>query len=218
VGRVVIVLAGGDPVEPQLRERLPAADVVVAADAGLHVAGVLDLRVDAVVGDMDSVDPALLDAAVARGARVERHPAAKDATDLELALDAAMQRGAEHVAVVGGGGGRLDHLLGNLTLLASPRYAAAYVEAWMGGAHVVVARGGGAAVELAGTPGELVTLLPVGGDALGVTTKGLRYPLHGEPLPAGTTRGVSNVVVDGPVSVHLAAGVLLVVRPHGGPS
>src|SRR6478735_9382506 len=118
--RVAIVLAGGDPVEPHVRAKLPADAYVVAADSGLHLALPLGLRVDLVVGDFDSADPAIVDRAIEAGARVDRHPVAKDATDLELALDAAYARKPDRITVVGGNGGRLDHLLGNVTLLSAP--------------------------------------------------------------------------------------------------
>src|SRR4051794_10898103 len=115
----VIVVAGGDPVPPSVRSRLPDAALVIAADSGADHAASLGLSVDLVVGDLDSVSPAGLAAARDGGARVDEHPAEKDATDLELALDAAVSAGATEIVVVGGHGGRLDHLLANCMLLGS---------------------------------------------------------------------------------------------------
>src|SRR5688572_20257234 len=89
---VALVFAGGDPLPEGISERLPADAFVIAADSGLRYAQLLGRRVDLVVGDFDSVDPDDLAAAEASGAAVERHAAAKDATDLELALDAAHAR------------------------------------------------------------------------------------------------------------------------------
>jgi thiamine pyrophosphokinase len=66
---------------------------------------------------------------------------------------------------------------------------------------------------LNGAPGELVTLLAVGGPALGVTTEGLEYPLAGETLEPGSSRGVSNVFAAPAARVTLSAGVLLAIRP-----
>lgn len=213
---VAIVLAGGDPVGAQLRSSLPNDALVVAADSGIHLASALGLHVDIVVGDLDSADAAVVDAAVAHGATIERHPADKDATDLELAMVTACREGARRLLVVGGAGGRLDHFLGNISVLASPRFAAVAVEAFLGDDHVWVARGGQSPVRFPAAPQAIVTLLPIGGDAIGITTKGLDYPLHGEDLPTGTTRGVSNVVADdGDVSVGLRTGTLLVILPGG---
>src|SRR5207244_5111418 len=111
---VAIVFAGSAPVAPALCGRLPAGAGVIAADSGLGVAAALGVAVDLIVGDLDSADPGLVEAAIAKGTTVERHPAEKDATDLELAFDAALARGARRVVLVDGGGGGLDSLLGNL--------------------------------------------------------------------------------------------------------
>src|SRR2546429_8303809 len=101
MARVAIVLAGGDLVAPDMRHSLPRDAYVVAADSGLHLADILDLHVDRVVGDMDSADPAAVDAADRAGAAIERHPAEKDATDLELAVLAAERQGVDRVVIVG---------------------------------------------------------------------------------------------------------------------
>jgi thiamine pyrophosphokinase len=206
-----VVVASGEG--PALT--LPPATTVVAADGGLLRARALGLGVDVVVGDLDSATPEALAAAEAEGARIVRHPQAKDATDLELALDEAVALGARRVLVVASAGGRLDHLLGSVLLLAAERYAALELDALVGDALVHVVRG---ERTLRGAPGELLTLVPLGGAADGVTTAGLEYPLRGETLAPGTTRGVSNVFLDTEARVTLERGVLLAIRPRGAPS
>jgi thiamine pyrophosphokinase len=210
---VALVLTGGDP--PDARDvdgldDLAADALVIAADSGLHHAQRLGLRVDVVVGDLDSVDPTALSDAEAAGATIEPHPTAKDRTDLELALAAARAGGAERVIVIGGAGGRLDHFLANALVLASDDFAALRVEARLGGSRVHVVRD---RVQLVGEPGGLVTLLPLGGPAHGVVTGGLRFPLRGETLHPGTTRGVSNEIVAPVAHVSLTGGVLLAILP-----
>jgi thiamine pyrophosphokinase len=164
------------------------------------------------IGDFDSAPAADVELVRQRGGRVEAHPAAKDATDLELALDAAVARQPRRIVVIGGHGGRFDHWLANVLLLAAPAYAAAAIEARMGSATVTVIRPGEPRA-LAGTPGELISLLPVHGPASAVRTDGLLYPLVDEDLPAGTSRGVSNVFTGTSAAVSLSAGVLLAVQP-----
>jgi thiamine pyrophosphokinase len=213
---VFVLFAGSRAVAAALRDRLPVGAAVIAADSGLQVAGALGLHVDLLVGDLDSADPALVNAAIANGTTVERHPAEKDATDLELAFAAALARGARRIVVIDGGGDRLDHLLGNIALLGSAVFAGVEVEAYTGSSRIAVARGGEASVPINGPPGSLVTLLPVGGPAQGIVTDGLRYPLHDEELAPGTTRGVSNELVGDSGAVRLQVGTLLVVQPFGG--
>jgi len=204
---VVVVAAGPGPVVP-----VPGGRTVVAADGGLERAAALGLAVDTVIGDLDSVAPGALAAAERAGVRIVRHPVRKDATDLELALDEALAVGAGRVLVVASAEGRLDHLLSLLLLLGSERYGGVELDALVGEALVHVVRGERA---LRGRAGELVTLVALGGPAQGVTTDGLEYPLAGEDLEPGTTRGVSNVFLGNEAAVRVASGVLLAIRPHG---
>ena len=207
---VAIVVAGGR-VRPRVRrDRLPTAPRwVIAADSGVGHALALDLRVDLVVGDLDSATPEDLAIAEASGATVERHPVHKDQTDLELALDRAVQLGADLVIVVASTEGRLDHTLANLLVLAASAYRHQRLVALVDEATV---RPIWDACEWSATPGDLVTLLPVGGPAQGVRTAGLQYPLRGETLPSGSSRGVSNVAEARLVRVALDSGVLLAIH------
>jgi thiamine pyrophosphokinase len=212
---LAVVVTGGDRPDPALVDALDLpveGRVVVAADSGVAHALALGLPVDVAVGDFDSLDPLVLEAVEAAGTRVDRHPAAKDATDLELAIDVAVGLGAARIVVLGGHGGRLDHFLANTLVLAAPQLGEVEVEALVGDALVSVVRPGHA-LRIRGRVGELVTVLPVHGPAEGVRTEGLLYPLHGETLTIGTTRGVSNVLTADAAMVELTAGVVLVVRP-----
>ena len=206
----VVVVAGGEAIDPTRPPALPAGAVVVAADSGIDQAHALGLRVDVAVGDFDSVTAGGLARATEGGARVDRHPVAKDATDLELALAAAVALEPRRIHVIGGSGGRFDHLLANALLLAAPALAAVDVTAELGGARLAVVRH---AVQLTGRPGDLLSLLAVHGPATGVTTTGLEFPLDHETLRAGSSRGVSNRFATAVATVALAEGVLLAIQP-----
>lgn len=207
---IVIVFTGGDPVAPSTLDDLPDEAFVVAADSGLDHARRLGRTVHLAVGDFDSASRAAIDEARARGTVIDVHPQAKDHTDFELALARALERSPRRIVVVGGHGGRLDHLLGNALALTVPARAGVEVDAVFGAARVAVVTDRRA---LHGAPGELLTLLPLHGPATGVTTEGLLYPLRRETLTPGSTRGVSNQFVKADVAVGLESGVLLAVRP-----
>jgi len=202
---VVVVASGAGP-----WVALPGAPTVVAADGGLDRAAALGLVVDVVMGDLDSVSPGALAAAKEAGARIVRHPEAKDATDLELALDEAVRLGARRVLLVASAEGRLDHLLGSLLLLGADSYAAIELDAIVGDALVHVVRGERA---LRGSPGDLLSLIALGGPATGIVTNGLDYPLAAETLQPGSSRGISNVFTGTDARVTLDTGVLLAIRP-----
>ena len=209
---IVVVVSGGNPPDPRAVSIVPLGAPVVAADKGLEHALSLGLEVTVAVGDFDSAAPEAVAVAESTGTRVERHPEEKDATDLELALDAAMALDPRRILVLAGDGGRLDHQLSALLLLGSERFASVEVDALVGPAWIHVVRGSRA---LAASPGELLTLLPLG-RAEGITTHGLVYPLRDETLEVGSSRGVSNVFEAATAQVDVRHGVLLAVRPTWG--
>ena len=208
-----IVAAGGDPPDEIWNSVLPDDALVIAADSGLAHVYAIGRTPHVVVGDFDSVDPEHLDRATRAGARIDRHPADKDATDLELAVDVAQQLGATEVTVIGSGGGRLDHLIAALMLLARPAWAEMRIEALAGPARVTVVHDH---ATIDGTTGSLVTLLAVGGTATGITTTGLRWTLTDDELEPTSTRGVSNEITHSPASVTVGTGSLLIIQPTGG--
>jgi thiamine pyrophosphokinase len=215
-----IVLSNGELDQPAvLRARLDdwrqsgEAVQVVAADGGSHHAEALGLRPDVVIGDLDSLDEAARDALSADGARFETVPARKDETDLELALLYAVEQGAGEIVALGVLGGRLDMTLANILLLTHPGLDAARIEIWTGWQTAWIVRPPGDTVS--GQRGDTLSLIPLGGDAVGVTTRGLEYPLKGERLRFGPARGVSNVLAAPDARVDLGAGMLLAVHTPG---
>lgn len=214
----VVILAGGAALPPSLLEDLARAiddaAVTIAADGGLAHAERAGRDVDTIVGDLDSVAPHELAAARERGVEVLEHPHDKDATDLDLALALAAQRwpgpSTPRVLVVGGHGGRLDHLLANVLLLAADRHAGLVLTGWLGTAVVQVVR---ETVALTGAPGSVVSLLALHGPATGVTTTGLRFALDDATLAAGSSLGVSNVLVADRAQVRVGGGVLVTIQP-----
>jgi thiamine pyrophosphokinase len=213
----VVVIGGGAPPPQALRALLPPADDVICADRGYAHALDLGLTPTVLTGDFDSLDRVDLDRARAAGVSVEAHSPEKDATDLELALDRAVtgHAGELRITVVATPdvGERIDHLLSQLALLAAPKYAHAELLAWFGSACVQIVHPA-RTVAIHGRPGELVTLLAIGGVATGVTTTGLDYPLRDEPLSPFSTRGVSNVLSDTSAAISVTGGCLAIVRPH----
>ena len=208
--RSAIVFCGGGP--SRVGFDVPDDAFVVAADIGLAEANRLGVQVHLLVGDLDSVSADDLGAFEEASGEVRRHPEDKDATDLDLAIAEAMDTGAERVLVVGGDGGRLDHLLGNAWVLASPAYARAQIDAIFGGARLHVVRG---SRELTGSDGELVSLFALGGPASGVSTRGLRWALDDARLQPASSLGVSNEFTGDRASIEVSDGVVLAVRPGG---
>lgn len=219
-----LILAGGDaPVREYLEAHWPSwsedIGLVIAADGGARHAPGLGLMIDLWVGDGDSIDPAALAALRDAHVEIERSPAEKDETDTELAIRAALARGAAGLVVIGATGGpRIDHEIANLALLAIPELEGMEVTAYTPTSKLTPLRGPAAGradrspgATVAGRDPGIISLVPLRGDAVGVTTRGLRYPLHDETLSFGAPRGISNES-DGPWEVRLRGGLLLVIE------
>jgi thiamine pyrophosphokinase len=208
--KVVIVASGA--MAPGDEEQLADADLVVAADGGADALERLGRRPDLLVGDLDSVSPATADRLGAEGTGIERHPVDKEASDTALAVRSALGAGASRLVLLGTAGGeRLDHAIANLLLLADPSLTGTDARLVSGPSTVRLLSGSGVA-RLDGLPGDLVSLLPLGDPARGVTTVGLRWALDDAELTPGSTRGLSNEVVEAPASVSLRDGRLVVVE------
>lgn len=215
----VIVVSGGIAKGELNGVPVPAARYVIAADSGADTAFELGLRVDELIGDLDSASPEIQARVVESGGRMHRHPEAKDATDLELALAAAVTQEPppRRVVVLGGAGGpRMDHFIAGFLLLAAPHWAGAdatrtHVEAWLGHTKITVIRS--RAVLEAKAQGELITLVAWGGVARRVTASGLLYELRGIDLEPGTSRGVSNEFMQTRATVAVSEGVVMAIQP-----
>jgi thiamine pyrophosphokinase len=218
--RALIVADGAPPPKDELDAAWPgwANDVglVVAADGGARVADSLGLRPDLVVGDGDSLGPDGVAALQADGVEIRIVRADKDESDTELAILAAIERGATAITVVAAFGGRLDHTLANIWLLALPALAdrpAELLDATTRVTLISAPRGIPVRRVLAGgRPGDLVSLLPLDTAVVGITTERLRYPLRNETLLVGPSRGLSNVRLEADAAVTVRLGRLLVVE------
>lgn len=183
--------------------------LVIAADSGYDHARAMGLTVDVLVGDMDSISPLGLEHATTHEVTVERHDTSKDETDLELALSVARRLGATTVAIYGGEDGRIAHLLGIALGLTHARIDDLDVE-WHTRTGVIRVATPSRTVEVTGTVGDIVSLIP-SGNVAGVTTEGLRWHLADEALEAGSTRGLSNEMTATRASVAVRSGRLLVI-------
>lgn len=206
-----LVVTGGDDWHGPLPQFGSSITRVVAADSGIELALQLGLPVGVVVGDLDSASPEALHEAERLGAALQRHAVDKDETDLELAMDLVCAEGAKDVVVLGGAGGRVSHLIGIAMLLASEKYAEIRIS-WLmpdAAAHIATPKH---MATVDGSSGDLLSLIPIGGDAEGVTTTGLRWTLHEDVLPATATRGISNEMVADRAEITLVSGTLLVIH------
>jgi len=207
----VLILANGAwGGTDRLTDALDRADRVIATDGAWAKAHAAGIRVDRVVGDLDSLTPTERAALLASRTDAEIHDPDKDFTDLELAVDGALARGARQLVVFGAFGGRIDHTLANVLMLEKALDHGASVELIAGEETAWLVRGEFALP--AGRAGDRVSLIPLTRGAI-VRTEGLRYRLDDEPLVRASAHGISNAIDEPPVRIAVRSGTLLVV--HG---
>jgi len=219
--RIVIIANGDPPTSDALAHWLREGSALICADGGARVALSHGLKPAHVIGDFDSLSEADLRTLEAGGAQLHRYSPRKDETDLELALSLAARLLADdpqpEIVILGAVGGRLDHELANIMLLAMPALRGIKICLVHGRERVLLldARDGPSEVVLEGRAGDVVSLLPFGGDAHGIRTSGLEYPLNDEPLLFGPARGVSNVMLGSQATIALRQGMLLCIQSTG---
>jgi thiamine pyrophosphokinase len=205
-----IIFANGDPSDPEIVKHWAAqADLIIAADGGMRNALSVDVLPHVVIGDLDSLDEA--DRAQLGRSEVQLivYPTRKDYTDLELALQYAVQQGATEIIILSALGGRWDQSLANLLLLTLPELAQVPTRVVDHHLSIQVIRD---RAEIAGRVGDTLSLIALKGDAHGVTIEGCEYPLHNATLPFGSTLGISNVLAQNTARITVKQGQILALH------
>lgn len=209
VQRILIFANGELPDLNKARLLLRTDDVIICADGGTRHALRLGVRPGLIIGDMDSVDNKHLLELKKEGVSVEFYPRDKNATDLELAIQAALKLEPKQILIVAALGGRLDQMLANITLLADPQLSKFDVRLDDGVEEILICRD---QAQVQGRSGDLVSLIPWQGAVMQVRTENLKWPLQSEILYPDKTRGISNEMLGETASVSIGSGLLLIVH------
>lgn len=208
--RAVIFVNGVIPDRATVQRWVRADDDLIAADGGAHHAVAMGLVPRVVVGDLDSLAPELAEKLAAQGVELEKHPAAKNMTDLELAIERAVEDGATEILLLGALGGRLDQSLANVLLMAQRDWPA--MIRLVDATEIATVIHGGESMTLEAALGSTMSLLPLSPEVTGITYTGMLYPLNDATLAFGSTRGISNEVASHPATVTIRTGIALVIQ------
>jgi thiamine pyrophosphokinase len=206
--RAVIFANGHLPDAHRASGLVKPGDVLIAADGGTQHMLAMGLTPSVIIGDLDSLPLAMLET-IKPNPTVFQHPRDKEETDLELALQYALDQGYSPIRIVAALGGRLDQTLGNLSLLTATAWQEHDIRLDDGLEEVFFTR---TKAEWLGEAGDIVSLLPWGAPVHGVITNGLKWQLSNEILAADKTRGISNEMLGGTASVQITTGLLLIIH------
>ncbi len=208
----VIIFANGDlPDLEKARALLHDDDFIIAADGGTRHALALGKNPNIIIGDLDSATFDLRPL-TEKGTQVIRFPQDKNETDLELAIQHALTLNPKQVIILAALGGRLDQTLGNIALISSPFFiphSSFLIRLDDGIEEVFFCHDH---VQINGTVGDLVSLIPWQGEVTGVVTTNLKWRLQDETLYPQKTRGISNEMLGETATVQIQSGLLLIVH------
>ncbi len=210
--KVVYIITGGELGDPTFLREQAASDApaaLICADRGARHLKAAGMFPTLIVGDMDSLDQCSQESYESMGVRIIRHPRKKNETDTELALREAFGMAPVEIRIWGALGGRIDHTLANLSLLAQGiergvevRLIDEWCELFLVTRHAV----------LEGEAGQTVSLLPFTWEVSGITLTGFEYPLTKATMAVGRPYGISNVLAAKQGGIEVDSGCLLVVR------
>ncbi len=212
--RAIIFANGRMEKTPEILPIIQTSDFVIAADGGTHNCEALGIKPDLIIGDLDSIEPDDVTSYRETGVEVIRYPTHKDESDLELSLEYTFAHGYTEIIIIGGLGERWDMTMINILLMAHPKYSGLNIRLLDGTQELFLIKSG-MPVDLPGKPGDTLSLIPLAGDACGISTHGLEYPLNNETLQFGASRGVSNVFTAASAQINFSQGLILCIINRG---
>lgn len=206
----IIILANGElPDIDKARSILQNDDYIICADGGTRHALTLNITPNLIIGDMDSADKKTLQHFQSMGVDMEVFPQDKNETDLELAINHAIELNPKEIVIVAALGGRLDQTLANIALLTSTRNPPRVIRLDDGVEEILLCRD---QAKVQGRSGDIVSLIPWHGEVTEVQTTNLKWALRKETLYPDQTRGISNEMTDDIASISIGSGLLLIVH------
>lgn len=185
-------------------------DLIIGVDGGCNHLHKLGIIPNYIVGDMDSIDKTILDEFISSGVSQKKFPERKNETDTELAVLLACELDSVLIDIYAALGGRIDHEIANVLLLKYIAKQNAYSRILSENEEVYLLENDELTIK--GEKGNIVSVIPIGGDANGVTLQGLEYPLDEFDMEYSKPRGISNVMLDKSCHINVRDGSLIIVK------
>jgi thiamine pyrophosphokinase len=204
-----IIVTGGElPDINIIKKYCSETDLVIGVDGTAGLFHMNNILPDVLIGDFDTADPNCVAELENAGVKTIRLLAEKNETDTEAALDHALHMGAKEITILGALGGRLDHTMSNIMMLVRAESRGAKCRIMDSSCEVYVSNDD---ILLSGYPGQTISILPLTGEVR-VNASGLKYPLNDLLLKWGSSRGVSNVMLENDASISITGGYALIIK------
>ena len=203
-----IIIGNGDIKDYDIVREYFEDAYIIACDGGIRHCRAMMIMPNVMVGDFDSANLADEDFFDNLGVLKIEYPAKKDKTDMEIAIDMALEKGADEIYIVGGLGSRFDHSLANVHILLTPIRLG--VRACLLDEHNIITLVGDC-IDIVGEKGQTVSLIPLTTMVKGINTENLEYGLKDADMEIGTSLGVSNVMTLDVATVSVKEGILILI-------
>ncbi len=213
---IINILAGGpEELLPNLTEYIEEKTIWVGVDRGVLYLLKRNIKPVTAFGDFDSVSPEELRFINKNVAEINRFQPEKNETDMELALNWALEQNPEKIIIFGATGGRLDHLLANLQLLLlSLRAERSSDIVLIDRNNQVFLRGPGTYTIKKDTEQKYISFVPLTLEVINLTLEGFKYPLKNHHISLGSTLCISNELINDYGTFSFSEGILIVIRSH----
>jgi thiamine pyrophosphokinase len=211
--RAVIFANGNFNTSTSILSSFREDDLLIAADGGAKHYLAAGLWPNVVIGDMDSLSPAMIQDLKDHGSQFIEYPPDKDQTDLELAITYAANQDADEILLLGLLGGRLDQTMANLLLLTRDEWKDIKLIV-SDEPDIAYLMHDEDTVAIQGKPGDIVSLIPLSEVVTEVSTHGLRWQLNQATLSFGSTLSVSNELLQDTAKVQIGSGILILIHRH----
>ena len=200
------IYTGGAVRAEFITEHPKADDLCIAADQGYHTAKALGERIDLLLGDFDSIGSVPGD----EGMEIQRVPAEKDYTDTQLAVEIALERGADEIIIIGGLSGRLDHTLSTLAILEDLNTRGVYCTVTDGQNRARYMKS--TSTLIARSPYKYLSLIAADEVVKGVDIEGCKYPLKKATLRRSHQFAVSNEITGNVAFIAVKKGGVFIIE------
>ena len=185
-------------------------DYIICSDGGANHAYKMDIIPDYIIGDLDSIEDNILKYYKSKHVQFEKFPAKKDETDTELSILLADKLNSKEIDLIGALGGRIDHTIANINLLyyiknkgIAPRIISEREEIYIAIDEDII---------IHGNIGDTISIIPIKGDAKGITLENLEYTLDNYDMEFSRPLGVSNIMKKNSCNIKINEGSILIIK------
>ncbi len=210
--KICIFLNGNVKDYNEIKQKIESEnyDKIICADGGANHTFKMNLIPNYIIGDLDSVKENIVDFYKEKDVEFKKFPEKKNETDSELCIILADMLGATKVDLYAALGGRIDHTLANVKLLEYMRRK--NIESRIITEDEILYLVHNERINIKGNKGDTISVIPIMGDAKGITLYNLEYPLDNFTMDYAKPRGVSNVMLGEECGIEIKDGSAIVVR------